>query len=129
MIWSHARHGERRWPLHPQPGEWEALESYVRRLAQAYGVSYDTFLRCALGHTGPGARDLHEVSDKLLTRLSVGTGVPVERLRGMVGWSVMVRLSHRPRDWLETPEGREAIKELRVTIVRRQQRMPAPRGP
>lgn len=100
----------------------------MRRLAEAYGVSYDTFLRCALGHAGPGARDLHEVSDKLLARLSAGTGVPVRRLRAMVGWSVMVRLSHRARDWLGTPEGREAIKELRATIIRRQRRMPASRG-
>lgn len=127
MIWGHSRHGGRRWPLHPQPSEWEGLESYVRRLAQAYGVSYDIFLRCALGHIGPGARDLHEVSDEFLTRLSTGTGVPIGRLRGMVGWSVMVRLSHRTRDWLETPEGRGAIKELRVTMVRKQRRMPASR--
>ena len=67
-----------------QPGEWEGLESYVRRLAQAYGVGYDIFLRCALGRAGPGARDLHELPDELLARLSAGTGVPVGRLRGMV---------------------------------------------
>lgn len=101
----------------------------MRRLAQAYGVSYDIFLRCALGHAGPGARDLHEVPDEFLARLSAGTGVPVGRLRGMVGWSVMVRLSHRARDWLGTPEGREAVKEVSVTMVRRQCRMPASREP
>lgn len=127
MTGHHSPHGESRWPLHPQPGEWEGLESYVRRLAQAYGVGYDIFLRCALGRAGPGARDLDNVSDGFLARLSAGTGVPIERLRGMLGWSVMVRLSHRARDWLETPEGREAIKELRVTIVRRQRRMPTSR--
>lgn len=101
------------------------MESHVRRLAEAYGVSYDIFLRCALGHIGPGARDLHEVSDEFLTRLSAGTDVPVEQLRAMVGWSVMVRLSRQTRGWLGTPEGREAIKELCATIVRRQRRMPA----
>ena len=129
MTRGHPRHGGRRWPLRPQRGEWEGLESYVRRLAQACGVSYDAFLRCALGRAGPGARDLHEVPDELLARLSAGTGVPVTRLRGMVGWSVMVRLSRQARDWLETPEGREAIRELRATIIRRQRRTPASRGP
>lgn len=129
MIRGRPRHGERRWPLHPQPGGGEGLESYVRRLAQVYGVGYDTFLRCALGHAGPGARDLHEVPDEFLARLSAGTGVPVGRLRGMVGWSVMVRLSRQAREWLGTPGGREAIKELRSTIIRRQRRIPASRGP
>lgn len=125
MTEHHSHHGESRWPLHPQPGEWEGLESYVRRLAQAYGVSYDTFLRCALGRVGPGARDLDKVSDELLARLSAGTGVPIEQLRGMVGLSVMVRFSHRARDWLETPEGRGAMEEFRVIMARRLRRMPA----
>ena len=33
----------RRWPLHPRPSEWEDLETWVRRIAEAYGVSYDAF--------------------------------------------------------------------------------------
>ena len=28
-----------RWPLHPRPSEWEDLETWVRRIAEAYGVS------------------------------------------------------------------------------------------
>ena len=125
MTGDHSPQGESRWPLHPQPGEWEGLESYVRRLAQVYGVSYDAFLRCALGRAGPGARDLDKVSDELLAHLSAGTGKPIERLRGMVGLSVMVRLSHRARDWLETPDGQGAMEEFRVIMAQRLRRRPA----
>ena len=119
----------RRWPLHPQPGEWEGLEAYVRRLAQAYGVSYDAFLQHALGRSGPAARDLDELPPEFLARLSAGTGVPVERLRAMMGWSVMVRLVHRARDWLDTCEGQEAIIAMRIMLSRKMRRMQAPRDP
>jgi hypothetical protein len=44
----------RRWPLHPRPSEWEDLATWVRRIAEAYGVSYDAFLLNALDHTGRG---------------------------------------------------------------------------
>jgi hypothetical protein len=37
----------RRWPLHPQPRDWEGLENWVRRIAAVYGVSYDAFLKHA----------------------------------------------------------------------------------
>jgi hypothetical protein len=30
---------DRRWPLHPQPRDWEGLENWVRRIAAAYSVS------------------------------------------------------------------------------------------
>jgi len=46
----------RRWPLHPRPSEWEDLETWVRRIAEAYGVSYDAFLlnaACFVGHFLP----------------------------------------------------------------------------
>jgi hypothetical protein len=45
---------DRRWPLHPRPTEWEDLETWVRRIAKIYGVSYDAFLLNALNHTGEG---------------------------------------------------------------------------
>ncbi len=35
---------DRRWPLHPQPREWEDLQTWVRRIADMYEVSYDAFL-------------------------------------------------------------------------------------
>jgi len=39
------------------------LEDWVRRIAAAYGVSYDAFLKHALGRTECGARDLDRISD------------------------------------------------------------------
>lgn len=30
---------ERPWPLHPQPPEWERLETWVRRIAEAYSAT------------------------------------------------------------------------------------------
>jgi hypothetical protein len=78
----------RRWPLHPQPRDWEGLENWVRRIAAAYGVSYNAFLKYTLGRTGRGARDLDRVSDAELVRLSTGTGVSVERMRD-VGYSAL----------------------------------------
>jgi hypothetical protein len=75
--------GRRRWPLHPQPCDWEGLENWVRRIAAAYGVSYDAFLKHALGRTGRGARDLDRISEAELARLSAGTGISVARMRQM----------------------------------------------
>ena len=73
----------RRWPLHPKPRKREVLNAWVPRIASAYGVRYDTFLRKALGRTGPGARDLDTMTEAQLAILAAGTGVPVEQLRGM----------------------------------------------
>jgi hypothetical protein len=73
--------GRRRWPLHPHPCDWEGLENWVRRIAAAYGVSYDAFLKHALGRTGRGARDLDRISETELARLSTGTDISVARMR------------------------------------------------
>lgn len=77
-----------RWPLHPRPSEWEDRETWVRRIAEAYGVSYDAFLLNALDHTGRGARDLDNAPDDVLAKLSIGTGVSIEQL-----------LEHRRGSW------------------------------
>ena len=66
---------DRPWPLHPQPTDWEDLQTWVRRIADVYGVSYDAFLLNALGHRGSGARDLDEAPVGVLATLSAGTGV------------------------------------------------------
>ena len=107
----------RRWPLHPQPGEWEGLETWVRRIAAAYGVSYDTFLRRALGRTGRGARDLDHASEETLERLVEGTGVSLERLRGMRSGAVMARMVESVAAWMETEEGRAAPGDTRPSAV------------
>jgi hypothetical protein len=83
----------RRWPLHPQPRDWEGLENWVRRIAAAYGVSYNAFLKYTLGRTGRGARDLDRVSDAELVRLSTGTGVSVELMREMNCASIGARVN------------------------------------
>ena len=73
----------RRWPLHPKPRKEEMLNAWVPRIASAYGVRFDTFLREALGRTGPGARNMDNLTEVQLAMLASGTGVPVERLRSM----------------------------------------------
>src|SRR5271157_5295942 len=96
---------DRRWPLHPQPSEWEDLETWVRRIAGSYGVSYDAFLLNALDHTGGGARDLDQAPTDVFARLSAGTGIPVARLLDMTSSRVLARMISRGREFLETPEG------------------------
>lgn len=106
-----------RWPLHPQPGEWERLEDYIGRLAQAYGVGYDVFLRRALGRRGRGARDIEGAGfDEVAARLSAGTGVSIERLRAMQGKQVMARLVERAHDSAGTPEEQQATDALREAM-------------
>ena len=83
----------RPWPLHPKPGEWEGLETWVRRIAAAYGVGYDAFLHHALGRTGRGARNLDNLDEASLARLAAGAGVPVERLRAMRPGAMMGRIN------------------------------------
>ena len=115
---------DRRWPLHPQPRDWEGLENWVRRIAAAYGVSYDAFLKHALGRTGRGARDLNRIFDVELARLSAGTGVPVKRIREMSGASIQARMNTL-RDGPLTKEGSAALDELRVTLSRAARRRQA----
>ena len=105
------------WPLHPQPAEWESLETWARRIADTYGVSYDAFLKRALGRTGRGARDLDGISGAELARLSVGTGVPVERMRKMLPAMIWVRVNAL-QGGLLTEGGSKAVDELRVTMRR-----------
>ena len=73
-----------RWPLHPQPRLLERLDTYIRRLAEAYGVGLATFCRHGLG-CDPGDLDRCRVDppSALLERLSRGTGQSIRRLRNM----------------------------------------------
>jgi hypothetical protein len=101
------------------------MENWVRRIAQAYGVSYDAFLKHALGRTGRGARDLTDITDTELTRLSAGTGVSVERLREMSVAAIMWRVNEQIQGWLLSESGREALEELRATLGRMARRREA----
>jgi len=116
---------ERRWPLHLQPREWELLENWVRRIAEAYGVSYDAFLKHALGRVGRGARDLERITDGELARLSAGTGVPVEQLQEMNAGAIMARVNDRVQGWPLSEDGGEALEELRATLGRMARRREA----
>ncbi len=113
----------RRWPLHPKPREWEVLETWVRRIAAAYGIGYDTFLRRALGRTGRGARYLAEITDVELVRLAVGTGVPIERLYGMNTGAILGRMTASIQSRMLTEEGREELEQLNVTLALMARRM------
>ena len=84
----------------------------MRRITAAYGVSYDVFLKHALGRTGRGARDLDRISDAELTRLSAGTGVSIERMREMNGASIQARMNAL-QDGPLAEEGGAALDELR----------------
>ncbi len=92
------------------------LETWVRRIAQAYGIGYDAFLRRALGRTGRGARYLEDITDAELARLAVGTGVRIERLRGMNTAAIMRRLNMTIQNWMLTEEGLKALEELNITL-------------
>lgn len=119
---------DRRWPLHPQPSEWEDLESWVRRIAEAYGVTYDAFLLNALDHTGCGARDLDQEPRAVIGRLSAGTGVPIERLLDMRSPQIMIRMAQRTRELLQTPEGQAVLDRLNLMRARNRRRASAVRG-
>jgi DNA invertase Pin-like site-specific DNA recombinase len=100
----------------------------VRRIAAAYEVSYDAFVKHALGRAGRGARDLEQITETELRRLSAGTGVPVETLRDMNAAVIMARMNERGQDWLLSEDGREALEELRVSLARmlRRREVPVP---
>ncbi len=118
----------RRWPLHPQPSDWEDLQTWVRRIADTYGVSYDAFLLNALGHTGQGARNLDQAPIDVLAKLSDGTGVTIERLLDMTTPHVMRRVVYQTRAWLETAEGQVARDSVAAIASRRRRHMSAVRG-
>ncbi|MCA0291729.1 MAG: TniQ family protein [Actinobacteria bacterium] len=84
----------RRWPLHPPPRDGEALASWLRRLAESYGLSIEELIRhdlVAAGATVPdhhtGALDL-DPPGWLLSALVERTGTPLDRVRQMTiaGW-------------------------------------------
>jgi len=92
------------------------LQTWVGRIAREYGVGYDTFLRKALGRTGSSARDLAGITDAELARLAAGTGVSIERMRGMNTAAVMERLNAKIASWLLTKEGQDGLEQIRTSL-------------
>ncbi len=84
----------RRWPIHPPPGEGEALTSWLSRLGEVYGMSAEELVRHDLTSPGVDLPDhLTRVLDLdppegLLDALAERTGVPLVELRHMTinGW-------------------------------------------
>ena len=84
----------RRWPLHPPPGEGEALTSWLSRLAAVYGLSAEDLLRHNLAAPGVDLANHHtsaldlDPPSWLLAALAERTGVGLDRLRQMTiaGW-------------------------------------------
>ncbi len=90
-----------------------SIRGHLRRLPQARS------------RTGRGARDLDDITDSELTRLSVGTGVSVERLREMNAAAMMRRVNEHVQGWLLSESGRDALEELRATLSRMARRREA----
>ena len=75
-----------RLPLHPRPFPHEALSSWVGRLATAYDMETDVFLRAAFGtDPAPDSRELDTCAGPpgLVAALAERTGVSRTRIRGM----------------------------------------------
>lgn len=82
----------RRWPLHPPPGEGEALTSWLNRLAEVYGMSVEDLLRHNLAAPGANLPDQQTLDldppPWLLPALAERTGISLDRLRQLTiaGW-------------------------------------------
>ncbi len=75
-----------RLPLHPRPLPHEALSSWVARLAAAYKLEPDGFVRSAFGADPPpddGELDAGGGPPGLVSALAERTGVPSKRVRAM----------------------------------------------
>ena len=82
-----------RWPRHPQPMQFEHLDTFVRRLAEAYGVGLGTFCRYGLGVTRQEwERICNAPPSPVLERLSAGSGLSMRRLHNMTPRRSHVRL-------------------------------------
>ncbi len=78
--------GATRLPLHPRPLPHEALSSWVDRLAHAYGMERERFLRLAFGvdpAPDAGELDVDGALPGLEAALAARTGVPPQRVREM----------------------------------------------
>lgn len=105
-----------RLPLHPRPLPHEALSSWVGRLATAYDMETDVFLRTALGtEPAPSDRELDTgaISPKLVGMLTERTGVPRKRIGAMTLPGLTSRLDDgflpaARRGWFSTASAGQA---------------------
>jgi hypothetical protein len=74
----------RRWPLHPVPVEGEAITSWIRRIANEYGIGWDILLHRTFGWPGTPYVDADsEIPQRVVQGLSVKTGIPASNIRLM----------------------------------------------
>ena len=79
----------------------EQLDTYVRRLAGAYGTGLGTFCRHGLGITLEEWVNFHDDPPApILERLSVGTGLSLRRLRNMTPRRSYARMMIALRDFV-----------------------------
>lgn len=84
---------QKRWPLHPMPDEYESLRPWVERLAKAYGVTFNTFCKHALGVPRSDTILLfRDPPEDVLIKLEAGTGITIEQLRDMTLDNVWKRI-------------------------------------
>lgn len=72
----------RRWPLHPQPREYETLRRWIERIAESYGLPAHNFCPPLFDCRCPSELEA-EPLDRALEILSAGTGVPAAAIREM----------------------------------------------
>lgn len=67
--------------MHPKPSQYQLLYQWVEKLAEEYGVSYQSFCKNILELTPEEIGDLRTIlPEKALLVLSSGTGIPLEDL-------------------------------------------------
>lgn len=71
----------KRWPLRPKPHQYQLLYSWIKHLAEVYGVNYQCFCKNVLELTPEEIGNLRRIlPEKALFILSKGTGVPIDDL-------------------------------------------------
>jgi hypothetical protein len=108
----------KRWPLHPQPDNYETLYFYIQRLARCYGVKYRYFLQkaCVLSATELQEFRPNEPTMKVLQRLSDGTGVQIRRLKLMTSCCALKRAVRKVERTMTPDEIREYTERIAKSL-------------
>ena len=93
----------KKWPLHPQPYSHQLLYRWVEQLAEAYGVSYQSFCKNVLELTPEEIGNLRTaLPEKALLILSNGTGMPIDDLKKRDLHTMYKILLDEISEWTET---------------------------
>ncbi len=73
----------KKWPLHPRPGDNQLLSEWIKDLANLYEVSYQQLCKKTLKLSNEEIYNLRSTApEKALTILSSATGIVIDELRG-----------------------------------------------